>query len=202
MCFPEQGFLSPQSIPPSIQTPNPAWSRAQREGPWSLAVLGRAGEGRLQPLRLSWDQPVPCSECQRVVRRCWGQAGAGETWKDCSRGCQEGQRALESPVPHCLLSVSVEDASRGQQSALGVTAHPEVLLLCLGHWFPSRGILIAASLLLASSCSSGTVPGCSEVRGQGHEHTWYLGALRCLGTIDGSRCARDGPFCLSGCFWV
>lgn len=45
MCFPEQGFLSPQSIPPSIQTPNPAWSRAQREGPWSLAVLGRAGEG-------------------------------------------------------------------------------------------------------------------------------------------------------------
>lgn len=134
MCFPEQGFLSPQSIPPSIQTPNPAWSRAQREGPWSLAVLGRAGEGRLQPLRLSWDQPVPCSECQRVVRRCWGQAGAGETWKDCSRGCQEGQRALESPVPHCLLCLSRRCEQgpavcpRGHSSSRGAPAVPGPLV--------------------------------------------------------------------------
>lgn len=50
-------------------------SRAHREGPRSLAVLGRAGEEGLKPLRLSWDQPVPCSECQsceEVLGTGWG----------------------------------------------------------------------------------------------------------------------------------
>lgn len=55
------------------------------------------------------------------------------TWRHWSRGCQEGQRGLGSPMPR-LFSVPVKNVSRGQQSALGVTAHPEVLLLFLGYW--------------------------------------------------------------------
>lgn len=38
-------------------------------------MLGRAGEGGLKALRLSWDQPVPCSECQsceEVLGTGWG----------------------------------------------------------------------------------------------------------------------------------
>lgn len=54
----------------------------------------------------------------------------------------------------------VPGGTEGSGQPRGAQTHPEVLLLCLvALVFPSRGIPIAANLLLVSSCSSGTVPG-------------------------------------------
>lgn len=170
------------------------------------------GRGGMKPPMLSWEQPLSCSECQRVVRRCWAQAEAGEegpVQPPHTEGLEQGVPggAEGSGQPHAPLSAlcpsrkckqRAAGCPWGHSSSRGVPAVPGPLALV----FPPRGIPIAASLLLASSCSSGTAPGCSEVSGQGHDSTQCLGALWCFGTLDSSWCARDGPFCLSGCSWV